>query len=116
MLRRLPALWGVVLLAYVFAGCARPYKGPKTLGAIGAGLLVGGGATWIAGERGDRRPLVLTGFVATVLGVAAVVSAGGWMATAVACRYDPDCPEGEECREVPAPPGGVPYKQCVRRE
>ena len=27
----------------------------------------------------------------------------------------PDCPDEEQCREVPAPPGGIPYKQCIPR-
>ncbi len=32
-----------------------------------------------------------------------------------ACDVDPDCDEDEQCREIPAPPGGVPYKQCMTR-
>ena len=50
-----------------------------------------------------------------VVGVAAIVAAGGWMAVQVACNVDPDCDEEEQCREIPAPPGGVPYKQCMAR-
>jgi hypothetical protein len=111
MLRRLA-------LAVVFAfagGCAHPYAGPKTLAAIGAGLLVGGGASWAVGERTNRGALVAPGFVGTVIGAVAVIGAGGWLAASIGCRADPDCPEREECKEVPAPPGGIPYKQCVRR-
>ena len=55
------------------------------------------------------------GFVTVVVGLAAIVAAGGWMAASVACEADPDCPEEEQCREVPAPPGGIPYKQCIPR-
>jgi hypothetical protein len=85
-------------------------------------LVGAGSATWAAGEGVDRgahsstaRALTDGGFVALAVGLAAVVAAGGWMAAAVACDADPDCPEEETCREVPAPPGGVPYKQCVPR-
>ena len=49
------------------------------------------------------------------LGLAATVIAGGWMAVDVACNVDPDCDEEEQCREIPAPPGGVPYRQCMAR-
>src|SRR5947199_360731 len=56
------------------------------------------------------------GFITAAVGLAAIVAAGGWMAAAVACNADPDCAETETCREVPAPPGGVPYKQCVPRQ
>jgi hypothetical protein len=96
-------------------GCARPYGGPRTLAAIGAGLLLAGGAAWIAGERSSHTGLVNPGFAATVVGAGAVVGAAAWMAATVSCRVDPDCPEGEECKEVPAPPGGIPYRQCRRR-
>jgi hypothetical protein len=111
--RRLLAGW--LLTGIVAAGCARPYSGPKTLGGIGAFLLVGGSTAWVAGERSDRGSLIAPGFVATVVGMTAVIAAGGWMATRVACQADPDCPEGEECREIPSPPGGIPYKQCTGR-
>ncbi len=105
----------LLLVTCLAPGCARPYRGPKTLAAIGAGLVAGGGATWAIGERQDRGGLITPGFVAAVVGVAAVIAAGGWMATQIACDAEPDCPDGEECREVPAPPGGIPYKQCVPR-
>jgi hypothetical protein len=97
------------------AGCARPYSGPKTLAAIGTMLVVGGGAGWVAGERRDQDKLASAGLVTTALGVGAIIAAGGWMALSISCEGDPDCPRNEECREVPAPPGGVPYRQCVRR-
>ena len=97
------------------AGCAGPYAGPKTLAAIGTTLLVGGGTAWAVGERTNRLGMVAPGFVSTVVGSLAVIAAGGWVAASIGCRVDPDCPEGEECKEVPAPPGGVPYRQCVRR-
>lgn len=105
----------VGLALFTVTGCARPYAGPKTLGSVGAVLLAGGGATWIAGERADRHAVILTGLATTLVGAAAVIAAGGWLAATISCRADPDCPEGEACKEVPAPPGGVPYKQCVKR-
>jgi hypothetical protein len=68
-----------------------------------------------AAHPSASHALTGTGFVAVAVGLAAVVAAGGWMAASVSCDADPDCPEEETCREVPAPPGGVPYKQCVPR-
>jgi hypothetical protein len=109
-------------LAVVPAGCAGRHAGARTLAAIGAIAVGAGSATWAAGERMDDQhgsaPPVLSrgGFITAAIGLAAVVAAGGWMAAAVACNADPDCPEDETCREVPAPPGGVPYKQCVPRQ
>jgi hypothetical protein len=94
-------------------GCARPYAGPKTLAAIGAGLLAGGGTTWVVGERQDRSSVATTGMLTTLAGAALVVAAGGWLAAGVACTEDPDCPRTEECREIPTRPGGVPYRQCM---
>jgi hypothetical protein len=105
----------LLLLGCLLVGCARPYSGPKTLAAIGAGLIVGGSALWIAGQRGGHHALVAPGFAVTAVGAGAVAGAGGWLAASIACRVDPDCPEREACREVPAPPGGIPYRQCVRR-
>lgn len=97
------------------AACARPYRGPKTLAAIGSTLLVGGSGLWVAGDRGDSRGLARAGVVTAAIGAAAVIAAGGWMATTAACDADPDCPEDEACREIPAPPGRDPYKQCTKR-
>jgi hypothetical protein len=111
MLRRA----ALVLLIVFGASCARPYPGPKTLAAVGSVLLVGGGATWAVGERSDQRAAVSAGFISTVVGALAVIGAGAWLAASINCRADPDCPEYEECKEVPAPPGGIPYRQCVRR-
>jgi hypothetical protein len=103
-------------------GCAGLHAGPRTLAAVGAVFIAGGSASWAAGEglEGGTHPstsraAVDVGFAAVAVGLAAVVAAGGWMAASVACDADPDCPEEETCREVPAPPGGVPYKQCVPR-
>ena len=100
-------------------GCAGRYQGPRTLAGLGAVVVAGGSATWAAGEAvaNDRtsRHLISVGFVSVVVGLCAIVVAGGWMAASVACDADPDCPDEEQCREVPAPPGGVPYKQCVPR-
>lgn len=103
-------------------GCIGRHAGPRTLASIGAVMVAAGSGTWAAGDSLDggshqtaSRALVTGGFVSVVVGLAAVVAAGGWMAASVACEADPDCPEEETCREVPAPPGGVPYKQCVPR-
>ena len=56
------------------------------------------------------------GMATTALGAIAVFAAGGWLAIGVACTEDPDCPRTEECREIPAPPGGYPYRQCMPRQ
>lgn len=112
----------VVAAALALAGCVGRHAGPRTLAAIGAIAVGAGSASWAAGERmaGDHpsaaTALTRGGFITAAIGLAAVVAAGGWIASAVACTADPDCREDETCREVPAPPGGVPYKQCVPRQ
>ena len=75
-------------------------------------LVVGPGCH---GLHAGPRTLVGAGFACVAIGLAAVVAAGGWMATSVACQGDPDCADEEQCREIPAPPGGIPYKQCIPR-
>jgi hypothetical protein len=105
-----------VAVTLLGAGCARPYAGPKTLAALGTGLLVAGGTTWVLGERENSRGVAITGLVTTALGAAAAIAAGGWLAVGVACTEDPDCPRTEECREIPTRPGGVPYRQCMPRQ
>jgi hypothetical protein len=82
---------------------------------LGAVLIAGGGTTWVLGEQYDRRTATNAGFTLVAAGLVAVVAAGGWLAGAVACQADPDCDDADQCREVPAPPGGIPYKQCVPR-
>jgi hypothetical protein len=106
----------------MIAGCIGRHAGPRTLAALGALAVGAGSATWAAGEdhqgggqAGTSQAIVRGGFVSVAVGLAAIVAAGGWMAASAACEVDPDCPEDETCREVPAPPGGVPYKQCVPR-
>jgi hypothetical protein len=106
---------GLLLATLLASGCARPYSGAKTLAAIGTGLLVGGSTLWITGERTTHGGLIAPGVATTLVGAAAVAGAAAWLAAAISCRVDPDCPEGEECKEIPAPPGGIPYHQCRRR-
>jgi hypothetical protein len=106
---------GLALLAIAVPGCARPYAGPRTLAVLGTALLLSGSAAWVAGERSGHRALTIPGFTATIIGAGAIVGAGGWLASTAACRADPDCAEGESCKEVPAPPGAIPYRQCMRR-
>jgi len=110
------------VLMLVTAGCSGLYRGPRTLASAGAVALAGGSGMWATGEglQGGShtevsQPLINAGFVTVVIGLAAIVAAGGWMAASVACEADPDCLEEEQCREVPAPPGGIPYKQCIPR-
>jgi drug/metabolite transporter (DMT)-like permease len=105
----------LLLVGCLAAGCARSYAGPKVLAAVGAALLVGGATTWAVGERRNENGTANFGLVTTVIGVGAVIGAAGWLAASVACEEDPDCPRGEECKEIPALPGRVPYKQCMRR-
>jgi hypothetical protein len=97
-------------------GCARPYAGPKTLAALGVGLLAAGGTTWAVGARGNHGNVAPAGMLTTAIGAAAVFAAGGWLAISVACTEDPDCPRTEECREIPTAPGGYPYRQCMPRQ
>jgi hypothetical protein len=66
------------------------------LAAIGTVLLVGGGTTWIVGERRNQNGTANFGLVTTVIGVGAVIGAAGWLAGSVACEEDPDCPRGED--------------------
>jgi hypothetical protein len=115
MICRPAALRVVLVAALVAGGCARPYSGAKTLAALGTGLLLGGSGLWIAGERTSAQGLAAPGLAVTAVGAGAIAGAAAWLAASVSCRADPDCPEGEECKEVPAPPGGVPYRQCRRR-
>lgn len=109
------ALLALVLGASVSAGCARPYRGPKALAGIGAGLLAGSAALWAVGERRDRQTLTQVGAAGSAVGAVAAFAAGGWLAFASACNADPDCPDDEVCREIPAAPGREPYRQCTRR-
>ena len=111
-----------VAIALLTASCTGLHPGPRALASVGGVAIAGGTGLWATGEglRGDSKPpatdaMVGIGFAAVVLGLAAIVVAGGWMAASVACDADPDCPEEEQCREVPAPPGGIPYKQCIPR-
>ena len=105
----------LVLVACLAAGCARHHAGPRVLAAVGAALLVGGGTTWIVGERQNQNATANVGLVTTAIGVGAVIGAAGWLAASVSCEEDPDCPRGEECKDIPALPGRVPYKQCMPR-
>ncbi len=110
------ARWATVATIIILAsGCARPYSGPKTLAAIGAAVLVTSGTLWVVGRHSDSIRTGNVGAGGVVLGAGAVIGSGAWMASSISCQAEPDCPEGEECKEIPAPPGGVPYKQCMHR-
>ena len=116
------SLAGIAALALFAAGCTGLHAGPRLLASAGAVAVAGGSGLWAGGEQfqggshdSAARPMIDAGFVTVVVGLAAIVAAGGWMAASVACEADPDCPEEEQCREVPAPPGGIPYKQCIPR-
>lgn len=113
--RLLVAIAALLIAGLLAGGCARPYAGPKTLAALGVGLLAAGGTTWIVGDRQHRDGVATGGLVTTVLGAAVVAAAGGWLAAGVACSDDVDCPRDEECREIPTRPGGFPYQQCMPR-
>jgi hypothetical protein len=112
--------FALALAGVSVGGCAGRYKAPRTLAGLGATAVVAGSASWATGQGLESNghsggALVGAGFVSVALGLAAVVAAGGWMAIEVSCNVDPDCDEEEQCREIPAPPGGVPYKQCMAR-
>jgi hypothetical protein len=115
-----PALVAAVALAV--AGCHGLHAGPRTLASVGAFSVAAGSGLWGSGEVVDAtahpstsHALVGAGFASVVVGLAAIVVAGGWMAASVACKGDPDCADEEQCREIPAPPGGIPYRQCIPR-
>jgi hypothetical protein len=119
--RRRAAVALGVLLAFG-AGCAGRYKAPRTLAGLGTFAVAAGGTAWATGQSlennghgGTGSGLVSMGFVGVAAGLVAIVVAGGWMAAKVACNVDPDCDENELCREIPAPPDGIPYKQCMAR-
>jgi hypothetical protein len=112
---RLPALALTLALSLSSAACARPYRGPKTLAAIGVGVLATSATLWVLGERQDRRTLQKVGVAGSLVGAGLTVGAGGWLAASAGCIADPDCPDDEVCREIPAPPGREPYKQCMPR-
>jgi len=117
------ALVGTTALLFVSAliggdsGCATSNHGrPRALALASAAVALGGSGVWVAGERRAEpgsMPAVGLGIVA--VGIAGMIASGAWMAAQVSCQADPDCLESEECREIPAPPGGVPYKQCSPR-
>jgi hypothetical protein len=107
----------MVLLApgvLISAGCERPFRGPKTLASIGVGVLAASAALWVAGEQLDHHPgLAKAGAIGAGAGALAEIAAGTWLAETVGCRVDPDCPEAESCREIPAAPGREPFRQCL---
>ena len=105
----------ITCLCLLGVGCAGRYRGPRSLAVLGTTLVAGGGTAWVLGERSQGTTLTDAGFTLVAAGLAVVIAAGGWMASAVSCDADPDCDDSEQCREVPAPPGGIPYKQCVPR-
>jgi hypothetical protein len=98
-------------------GCATSHhRRPRTLGFVGAGTAIAGSGLWVVGQqRADPGDIPTIGLGVVAAGIVAMVVAGGWIAAEVACQADPDCEDSEECREIPAPPGGVPYKQCMPR-
>ncbi len=110
----------LVLVLALVSGCAGRYKAPRTLAGLGSVAVFGGSAAWAAGQSLENNghaggALVTSGFMSAAVGLAAIIAAGGWMAIQVACNVDPYCDDEEQCREIPAPPGGVPYKRCMSR-
>ena len=85
------------------------------IGGVGALLAGVGGATWAIADRGGHERASDLGMVTTALGVATLLVGGVALAAAIGCRADADCAANEECREIPAPPGGEPYAQCMVR-
>ena len=98
-------------------GCASSNHGrPRALALASAAVALGGSGVWVAGERrADPGSMPAVGLGVVAVGIAGMIASGAWMAAQVSCQADPDCLESEECREIPAPPGGVPYKQCSPR-
>ena len=78
-------------------------------------MLVGSAALWALADRTGHPTTARAGLIGAGVGAGLAAGAGAWLASVVGCRTDPDCPEGEACREIPAPPGREPYKQCMPR-
>jgi hypothetical protein len=117
-LGRLILLLATLDLLFQSAGCATTshHGRPRALAFVGGGLALGGSTVWLVGENREQAgKLPAIGLATVAVGVATMIASGIWMAAEVTCQTDPDCAEYEECREIPAPPGGVPYKQCVPR-
>ena len=106
-----------VSLSPTLGGCASSHlRGPRTLATVGLAMALGGSGLWVVGARqSDLGHVPAIGLGVVAAGIATIIAAGGWIAAKVACQADPDCEESEECREIPAPPGGIPYKQCMPR-
>jgi len=117
------ALGATMALVWVVAGgvggsgCASSNHGrPRALALASAVVALGGSGVWVVGERrAEPGAMPAVGLGVVAVGIAGMIASGAWMAAQVSCQADPDCLESEECREIPAPPGGVPYKQCSPR-
>ncbi len=72
-------------------------------------------ALWALADRREHPTAARVGMAGALVGAGMAAGAGAWLASSVGCRADPDCAEGEACREIPAPPGREPYKQCMPR-
>lgn len=104
------------MMAALGACATSQHRRPRALGIAGAVAGLGGSVLWVAGEsRTDPGNIPAIGLGIVAAGIVAMVAAGAWIASEVSCQVDPDCDDTEECREIPAPAGGVPYKQCVSR-
>ena len=117
-LRTLAGGLAVLLGVWAGVGCGTStnHRRPRTLAMIGAAVALGGSGVWAVGERrADPGSVPTVGLGIVAAGVVGMIASGAWMAAQVSCQADPDCLESEECREIPAPPGGVPYKQCSPR-
>ena len=67
----------------------------------------------MAGERREAQTLTRAGMATAAAGAALSVVAAGWLVGSIGCQADPDCADDEVCREIPAPPGREPYRQCM---
>lgn len=102
-------LWGLL------TGCASPYRTARTVGATGGVLAAVGGALWVVGDDVDRDAVRLPGVTAAIVGAACIATAAALFAAQTSCQADADCPNGYVCKELPAPAGLQPYRQCVPR-
>ena len=95
-------------------GCTQPYLKQKRLAGLGILTSVPGAVVWAAGDRYNNSRVATVGAMGLALGLTASAVAASWLAASAECDADPDCPDNETCKEIPAAAGNIPYKLCMK--